>query len=331
MKKALCLFLALILAAACCAASIAESLEEAEFPYVGFRIVMPETYRNTKGIVTLEGPYDLSEIVQMINCGYAAMTKEKYDLIMDGSHEQKVPPEEILIDTLFTVFAIGKGQTFSWFNTVSQFGYNEEYAREIGQAGDTTFYLYMEGVNEEFVADIDSIYRDEYIAMASAWHEVAASFTFFEPQEQPDPYARLVGSHIDFVAADLDGKPVFSEDLFAQNDITVLNVWATWCGPCVGELEELQSFHKNMQKKGIGVVGLLVDDDVAAARELLDEFGVQYPVILAPENLDDLLYLEGYPTTFFIDRDGRFLALPVVGAYVGRYTSTVNELLRTKK
>ena len=63
MKKALCLFLALILAAACCAASIAESLEEAEFPYVGFRIVMPETYRNTKGIVTLEGPYDLSEIV----------------------------------------------------------------------------------------------------------------------------------------------------------------------------------------------------------------------------------------------------------------------------
>ena len=125
------------------------------------------------------------------NCGYAAMTKEKYDLIMDGSHEQKVPPEEILIDSLFSVFAIGKGQTFSWFNTVSQFGYDEKCASEIGHAGDTTFYLYMEGVNQDFIADIDPMYKDEYIAMASAWHEVAASFTFFEPQEQPDPYAHL--------------------------------------------------------------------------------------------------------------------------------------------
>ena len=331
MKKALCLLLALLLAAACCAVSFADTLEEVEFPYVGFRFVPPEAYRNTTGIVTVDGPYDLSEIVQMVTCSYYAMTQEKYDLYMDGSHEQKVPPEEVLTDSLFTLFAIGRGQTFSWFNTVGGFGYDDNCAREVGQVGDTTFYLYMEGVNQEFIADIDPVYRDEYTAMASAGNEVAVSFTFFEPQEKPDPYANLVGSHIDFVAADLDGNPVFSEDLFAQNEITVLNVWATWCGPCIGELEELQSFHKNMQKKGIGVVGLLVDDDVATAKELLAEFGVQYPVILAPENLDDLLPLEGYPTTFFIDRDGRFAALPVVGAYVGRYVSTVNELLRTKK
>jgi hypothetical protein len=83
-----------------------------------------------------------------------------------------------------------------------------------------------------------------------------------------------------------------------------------------------------MHKKGVGVIGMLIDDDLDTARELLNEFNVSYPVILAPDALNDLFYLEGYPTTIFIGSDGTVLADSVIGAYMEKIMTTLNFLLR---
>ena len=137
-----------------------------------------------------------------------------------------------------------------------------------------------------------------------------------------------MGSKIEFTTTDLDGNPVSSADLFAQNKVTLLNIWATWCGPCIGELEDLQSIYRNRQKKGVGVVGMMTDDDLATARELMAEFNVTYPVILAPATLEEFFHLEGWPTTLFIGPGGTVLTEPVIGANVARYHTLLNELLR---
>ena len=137
-----------------------------------------------------------------------------------------------------------------------------------------------------------------------------------------------MGSKIEFTTTDLDGNPVSSADLFAQNKVTLLNIWATWCGPCIGELEDLQSIYRNRQKKGVGVVGMMTDDDLATARELMAEFNVTYPVILAPATLKEFFHLEEWPTTLFIGPDGTVLTKPVIGANVARYHTLLNELLR---
>lgn len=68
-----------------------------------------------------------------------------------------------------------------------------------------------------------------------------------------------------------------------------------------------------------------------AARNPTDEFGVAYPVILAPDNLNDFFRGSGYPTTLFIGRDGTVLTDPVIGAQVARYKTIMNELLRQMK
>ena len=73
---------------------------------------------------------------------------------------------------------------------------------------------------------------------------------------------------------------------------------------------------------------MMTDDDVATARELLAEYNVTYPAILAPATLEEFIYLEGWPTTLFIGPDGKVLAEPVVGANVARYHTLLNELLR---
>ena len=332
MKKALCLLFVLGLILSACAGSYAERLykdtEEIRFPSVGFLFTPPEAYRNAKGIIMMENSGSPDEIFSIVNCSYYAMTDERFSEFR-SQHGMMLSPGETW--TVFSAFSVGRGMTFSEYNRFTGGEYDEQHVREIGKAGDVSFYLYMEDVNPELAETIDPAYRDDYITLANTGDEAAASFTFFEPVEPQDPYAGIIGTKIKFTTADADGNTVSSAELFAQNDITLLNIWTTWCGPCIGELEDLQGIHKSMQNKGVGVIGLLADDDLNAAHELMDEYGVKYPVILAPDNLDEFFLEKCYPSTFFIGRDGTVLTDPVIGAMVARYKTILNELLRQMK
>ena len=336
MKRWPAAILALVLVLSCCTVSLAKDpfpdLDKItgpiEYPTLGIRFEPPEVYRNTAGVVVMAGPSDLSKLVDIISCDYYAMTDERY-AEYTGSHELTIPLDELWIDSLFTIITIRKGMTFSQFNTYSGKMFSDTEAkdvREIGRVGDTTYYLFMQAPNPDFVEDVDPAYLDEYVAMREAVDDVIAGFSFFEAVEAEDPYAGVVGTGIEFTTTDLDGNPVSSADLFAQSDVTLVNFWATWCAPCIGELEDLQSIHT--RKKGVQVIGILIDDDLDAARELLDEFNVSYPVILAPGNLDELFPVKNLPTSIFAGPDGTILAEPVIGAMVERYHTILNELSR---
>ena len=331
MKKGAGVILALILALSACAVSFAEETEEIpgtlEVSYAGFRFVPPEVYRNTIGVVTSH-VYDAAEHIFETIWDYNALPQDIVEKIYDKTNRGVTIPEGAIMNTLFELVSIGRGMTLERYSQISGYSFAGEKVYELGKVGETTFYLVMNEPNEYFIEDVDPTYREEYIALASAVEEVKTAFTFFEPTEKPDPNAGLVGRKIEFTTTDLDGNPVSSADLFAQNKVTMLNIWATWCGPCIGELEDLQSIYRNQQKKGVGVVGMMTDDDVATARELLDEYHVTYPVILAPANLDEVISLEGWPTTVFVGPDGTVLAEPVEGALVERYHTLLNQLLR---
>ena len=340
MKKTLCFLLALVLALFCCAVSLAADvsadLDEVtgavEFPWLGFRFTPPELYRHTgQGVVMMDGAFDYSEDVEFVACTYFAMSAEKYAAYRNSKHELPFPLSELWIDDLFNIFVIRGGMTFSEFNAKSGKIFPDEEAeeiREIGKVGDTTYYLLMLGPNPDFLMDVDPAFVEEYTALSEAVDDVIAGFSFYAAEPTPNPNASLIGSKLDFTTTDLDGNPVSSADLFAQNEITLLNVWATWCGPCVGEMEDLRTIHVGLRKKGVGVVGLMIDDDVELARKEMAEFRVKYPVILAPDNLDDLVYVDAYPTSVFVGKDGTVLAGPVVGADVSKYYTIINKLLK---
>ena len=336
MRKIICLLLALLLTI--CTVSMAAASSEVlkgrtgdvGFPGLGFRFLPPEIYTDTKGIVVMDGPIDLSKTVDVVFCTYLAMTEEEC-----AEYKEKtgtvVAENAYWINDLFSVFTIRKGMTFSEYNTYSGKRYTRaqvEKAREIGKAGDTTYYLLMEDPDRELPAPSDPAYLDEYRALAGAGDEVAAGFSFQEAEATPDLYAGLQGSKIMFTAKDLDGNEVSSADLFAQNEITLLNIGATWCGACITELKDLQEIHRKMGEKGVGVVGMLTDDNLDLAREEIAEYGVRYSMILAPDNLADFIQLNSYPTSLFVGRDGTILTEPVIGAMVSRYHTVLNELLR---
>lgn len=126
-----------------------------------------------------------------------------------------------------------------------------------------------------------------------------------------------------FEGQDLDGNPVDSATLFSNNAVTVVNFWFTTCKPCVGELPDLEALHQELAKKGGSVIGINAftldgsTKDTNEAKSVLEQQGVTYPNIWFASNSDAGLFTAGlyaFPTTYVVDRNGRIVGDPIVGA-----------------
>ena len=97
---------------------------------------------------------------------------------------------------------------------------------------------------------------------------------------------------------------------------TLVNLWATWCGPCREEMPLLQEAHARHGKQ-VRFLGVDVQDDAQAARWFLDERDIDYPhAVDAGGELLRLLGVRGLPVTLALDADGR-----VIDRVVGQLTS----------
>ena len=111
----------------------------------------------------------------------------------------------------------------------------------------------------------------------------------------------------DYAATNLDGSP-FS--LAAQRDkIVLLNLWATWCGPCRFEIPELQSIHDRYAPQGFAVIGVSVDESGAeAVRQFANQYKMTYPVVLDPQGrMATILQTTVLPTTVLLNRKGEIV------------------------
>ena len=115
--------------------------------------------------------------------------------------------------------------------------------------------------------------------------------------------------------SDLDGNPVSSKEF--NDQIVVLNFWATWCPPCVKELPDLQAFHTKYQEEGVVVIGASVDTlEAEVVRRFTQSKGLTYPILTADESVQKLFGgVQSIPTTFIVDREGNFSA-----RYIGAIT-----------
>ena len=120
----------------------------------------------------------------------------------------------------------------------------------------------------------------------------------------------------DFSAEDIEGNKV-DNSIFKENKVTLVNVWATWCGPCVNELPEIQQVYSELKDQGIGVVGIVADGNNAkdTAKELIELENLKYKMIIPDANLENNLIstLRGFPTSYVVDSEGKILGMKVGG------------------
>lgn len=120
----------------------------------------------------------------------------------------------------------------------------------------------------------------------------------------------------------LDGGTLRSADLVGS--VTVVNFWASWCGPCRVEQAELEKLWKQYAGRGVRFVGINVRDTKANARAHLEEFGVTYPSVFNQDSLIAYKFrvIHFIPTTFVLDRRGR-VAAKIIGPTVERDLTAV--------
>ena len=109
-----------------------------------------------------------------------------------------------------------------------------------------------------------------------------------------------------FQAKRLDGEYVQLTDY--EGKVVLLNVWATWCTPCVKELPELVRLSHQWADKGVVVLGVSVDrpGDLPAVQRMVARFGIDYPIALDPNGRGLQAWgIKGYPTSFVIDGKGQ--------------------------
>ena len=109
---------------------------------------------------------------------------------------------------------------------------------------------------------------------------------------------------------DAKGASFKLADFFGK--VMVVNLWATWCGPCRREIPELVKLHKEFHSRGVEMIGLSTEDPNASAekvRKFIQDFQIDYRIGWAPVEVGAPLMQghEAIPQIFVISRDGRIL------------------------
>ena len=136
-----------------------------------------------------------------------------------------------------------------------------------------------------------------------------------------------------FTSYDLEGNEVDSS-VFANADITVVNIWGTFCGPCKDEMPALAEWDAELPDN-VQIIGLVGDvfetsgAEYAAAQKIVADSGVKFTNVIAAGELAEFINkVRMYPTTLFVDSNGHFLHDPFVGADVGGYKDVVKSLTK---
>jgi thiol-disulfide isomerase/thioredoxin len=128
----------------------------------------------------------------------------------------------------------------------------------------------------------------------------------FYPQQERGRVSGLGGESLTE-----QGKQISLDDF--KNQVVVLNIWGSWCGPCRSEADDLQRVQEKTAAQGVRVLGIDVRDDRSAASDFHQDRGLTYPSIYDPAGRS-LLALKQFPrstvpATIVLDRQHRVAAI----------------------
>ena len=137
---------------------------------------------------------------------------------------------------------------------------------------------------------------------------------------------------ITFEGTDLEGNTVSQED-FSQSKLTMVNVWATYCNPCLREMPGLGELAAEYDRSEFQIIGVVSDvtegEDQTLVESLVQQTGAQYTHLLANDSIGQAILssVDAVPTTFFFDQEGAYLGGVVGSAEKSDWEDLIHELL----
>lgn len=130
-----------------------------------------------------------------------------------------------------------------------------------------------------------------------------------------------------FAATTIDGNAFNTSD--HRGKVLLINVFATWCGPCIHEMPHLVRMYEQYNQRGLMMVAVAGDtrESVESVRKFAEQHNIPFPVI-PPDSrvIDSIGGINAFPTTIIVDREG-IVRRRIIGAHVEEIEKTVNDLL----
>ncbi|MGI6497503.1 MAG: TlpA family protein disulfide reductase [Oscillospiraceae bacterium] len=228
--------------------------------------------------------------------------------------------------TLFRILAYAESDWDSWSkegHTVSEITgvpNSEEIGRESGMV-----YVYARPEPDETGMDADT--KAEYQRILNMVPAVRGSIALIPQREESG------AAFPSFSTTDLNGNVVDNAS-FANYKLTMVNIWGTFCGPCISEMPDLAQLSENMPE-GTRLVGIVIDaaDDArqTLAKRILSEAGASFENWVPGDALMEYINenITGVPTTLFVDENGRIVGDAILGSRSGEaYLNALNTYLK---
>ncbi|MGI5065157.1 TlpA family protein disulfide reductase [Treponema putidum] len=120
-------------------------------------------------------------------------------------------------------------------------------------------------------------------------------------------------NRLTFSTKDIDGNTVTSE-IFKKYDVTLVNIWGTFCGPCKMELPHLEAAYKAYSGKKVNVIAITADlpendaETLALAKEIWKDAGCSFKALVTVDSFLPMYEkIAGFPTSFMVDKNGKLI------------------------
>lgn len=131
------------------------------------------------------------------------------------------------------------------------------------------------------------------------------SLVHLKPPDSPPaaPLNQTYNPAPDVQFTKLDGSTFRLNDL--KGRVVLLNFWATWCVPCRNEIPSLSAMQKDLEARGLSIIGVSYDDTADLVQEFQKDIPQSYQIVLGGREVGSELPASPLPTTYIIDRQGR--------------------------
>lgn len=288
------------------------------FPFMGLTAVLPDELKKQidSSDVLMLSAEDWTEAFDGIKYAYLSWNKlteeqksEDVNLLGSGYDEW--------LDSIERIGTLGVYSTDVLDDLDTLTGCKEH--KELGSSADGKFKYYL-SIN----TDAEKELTDEIEKIETTLTEMTP-FNGQSAFEQPSATTSDADTVGTFETTDIDGN-AYTEKVFSDYDLTLVNAFTTWCSPCVNEMPELEKLYEEMKEQGVGVVGMVLDtvgDDgsvndetVKKAQVLKEKTGVTYPLLIPDSGFLNgrIQGLQSFPESFFVDKEGNIVGDPIMGS-----------------
>ncbi len=275
----------------------------------------------------LEGAFQIEyQILQVLSVqlGDADAETEMEGFIARLEQDER-PVAVSLLETIRTTEKIQQLETMA---AEDRTAFIEEIAMSLsGEDNENAVgYAQMVGEQMEYVApeEAAAVYElfIKYLAEKSD-PQSAATAEYFQGKAN---YLGLLGSEMVVSSTTVDGQPFDIASFKGQNKVVLVDFWATWCGPCIGELPNLKSHYDAYHGQGFEVVGISLDDDPEALKQFIADQQIAWPTLIDSEvanqgwnnPIAQQYGISAIPACILINQEGKVVSLNARGAELGR-------------